>query len=371
MVASVYDSYDSNDSSDSYDSYDNSDSYDGKEAAVRPLLAVEDLAVRFDTEGGTVQAVNGLSFSLQRGRTLAVVGESGSGKSATGLAILGLHDRRRARISGRVEFDGVDLAGLGERGLAAYRGSRIAMVFQDALTALSPYHTIERQLTDAYRRRTGAGRRAARTRAVEMLARVGIPDPARRVAEYPHEFSGGMRQRVMIAMALMGEPDLVIADEPTTALDVTVQAQILDLLAGLQAESGLALLLITHDLGVVSGVAHDVLVMYAGRGVEQGPAAEVLAGPEHPYTVGLLRSVPTLKGDPDADLTPIAGSPPDLLDPPPGCAFHPRCDQRQRVGGDRCATEVPAFVPLADSERLRACHLASGALEALEGSVIR
>ncbi|ACU75979.1 oligopeptide/dipeptide ABC transporter, ATPase subunit [Catenulispora acidiphila DSM 44928] len=332
-------------------------------ASARPLLTVEDLAVRFATEGGTVRAVNGLSFQIRRGRTLAVVGESGSGKSATGLAILGLHDRRRTQITGRVEFDGVDLAGLDERGLSDYRGSRIAMVFQDALTALSPYHTVERQLTDAYRRRTGASRRAACVRATDMLARVGIPDPARRVAEYPHEFSGGMRQRVMIAMALMGDPDLVIADEPTTALDVTVQAQILDLLAGLQAESQLAIMLITHDLGVVAGVAHDVMVMYAGRCVEYGPAADVLTAPEHPYTAGLLRSVPTLRSDPDADLTPIAGSPPDLLDPPSGCAFHPRCDQRLRVADDLCASAVPPLVPISSGERFRACHLA------LEGSV--
>ena len=327
-------------------------------AAERPLLAVEDLGIRFQTEGGIVQAVNGLSFHLRRGRTLAVVGESGSGKSATGLALLGLHDRRRTEVSGRVTFDGVDLAGLDERGMSSYRGSRIAMVFQDALTALSPYHTVEHQLTDGYRRRTGASRRAARTRAVEMLARVGIPDPVRRVAEYPHEFSGGMRQRVMIAMALMGEPDLVIADEPTTALDVTVQAQILELLAGLQAESHLAILLITHDLGVVAGVAHDVMVMYAGRCVEYGPAAQVLASPEHPYTSGLLRSVPTLSDDPDAELVPIPGSPPNLLAPPGGCAFHPRCELRTRVAGGRCTTDVPPLAPGSADGRSRACHLA-------------
>ncbi|MEZ0115791.1 peptide/nickel transport system ATP-binding protein [Catenulispora sp. EB89] len=327
-------------------------------AAERPLLAVEDLGIRFHTEGGTVQAVNGLSFNLRRGRTLAVVGESGSGKSATGLALLGLHDRRRTEVSGRVEFDGVDLAGLDERRMSAYRGSRVAMVFQDALTALSPYHTVEHQLTDAYRRRTGASRRQARTRAIDMLARVGIPDPGRRVDEYPHEFSGGMRQRVMIAMALMGEPDLVIADEPTTALDVTVQAQILELLTELQAESQLAILLITHDLGVVAGVAHDVMVMYAGRCVEYGPAAQVLTAPEHPYTTGLLRSVPTLSGDPDSELVPIAGSPPNLLDPPGGCAFHPRCELRTQVSGDRCATVVPILEPGSAGGRTRACHLA-------------
>jgi peptide/nickel transport system ATP-binding protein len=324
----------------------------------RPLLSVENLGIRFRTEGGIVQAVNGLSFQLRRGRTLAVVGESGSGKSATGLALLGLHDRRRTEVSGLVEFDGVDLAGLDERAMASYRGSRIAMVFQDALTALSPYHTVQYQLTDGYRRRTGASRKQATARAVEMLARVGIPDPGRRVEEYPHEFSGGMRQRVMIAMALMGEPDLVIADEPTTALDVTVQAQILELLAELQAQSQLAILLITHDLGVVAGVAHDVMVMYAGRCVEHGPAAQVLASPEHPYTSGLLRSVPTLTGDPDADLVPIAGSPPNLLAPPAGCAFHPRCELRDRVAGDRCATDVPPLAPGSAAGRSRACHLA-------------
>ncbi|MEY9911269.1 peptide/nickel transport system ATP-binding protein [Catenulispora sp. MAP12-49] len=328
------------------------------DAVGAPLLEVEDLGIRFRTESGTVQAVNGLSFQVRRGRTLAVVGESGSGKSATGLALLGLHDRRRTEVGGRIEFDGVDLAGLDERAMASYRGSRIAMVFQDALTALSPYHTVEYQLTDGYRRRTGASRRQAKVRAVDMLARVGIPDPGRRVEEYPHEFSGGMRQRVMIAMALMGEPELVIADEPTTALDVTVQAQILELLTELQAESQLAILLITHDLGVVAGVAHDVMVMYAGRCVENGPAAQVLAAPEHPYTSGLLRSVPTLAGDPDAELIPIAGSPPNLLDPPSGCAFHPRCEQRDRVAGDRCATVVPLLAPGSADGRSRACHLA-------------
>jgi peptide/nickel transport system ATP-binding protein len=323
----------------------------------RPLLTVEDLSVRFRTEGGTVQAVNGLSFGLRRGRTLAVVGESGSGKSATGLALLGLHDRARTEVTGRVDFDGVDLIGFGEREMADYRGSRIAMVFQDALTALSPYHTVERQLTEGFRRRTGAGRQSARARAIDMLDRVGIPAPRQRVDEYPHQFSGGMRQRVMIAMALMGDPDLLVADEPTTALDVTVQAQILDLLVDLQAESQLAVMLITHDLGVVSGVAHDVMVMYAGRCVESGPVADVLARPEHPYTRGLLHSVPSLEGDADAELAPIPGSPPSMLEPPAGCAFHPRCAFRDRVLDDRCSAVVPALLPGPAAGRSRACHL--------------
>jgi peptide/nickel transport system ATP-binding protein len=229
------------------------------------FLDVRDLSVRFATEDGPVQAVDGLSFSLERGRTLGIVGESGSGKSVTSLAVLGLHNRTRTTISGSIRLDGTELVGAGEAQLRGLRGSRMAMVFQDALTALSPYYSVGHQIAETYRRHTRCGRRQATERAVEMLGVVGIPSPRERVKDYPHQFSGGMRQRVMIAMALVCDPDLLIADEPTTALDVTVQAQVLDLLARLQEEFRTAIVLITHDLGVIAGIAHDVLVMYAGR----------------------------------------------------------------------------------------------------------
>ncbi|RKN44548.1 ABC transporter ATP-binding protein, partial [Micromonospora endolithica] len=236
-----------------------------------PYLRVEDLRVRFDTEDGTVRAVDGVSFSVDRGRTLGIVGESGSGKSVTSLAILGLHDPKRAVVTGGITVGGRQLVGLADEEVRRLRGRDMAMIFQDPLSALHPYYTVGRQIAEAYRvHHPGAGRREARQRAVDMLGRVGIPQPARRFAQYPHEFSGGMRQRVMIAMALVNDPDLLIADEPTTALDVTVQAQILDLLADLQAEFASAIVLITHDLGVVSQVADEVLVMYGGRAVESG-----------------------------------------------------------------------------------------------------
>jgi peptide/nickel transport system ATP-binding protein len=321
---------------------------------MRPLLTVEDLSVRFRTEGGTVRAVTGLSFELYRGRTLAVVGESGSGKSATGMALLGLHNRARTQVSGRVEFDGVDLAALDERGMAAYRGSRIAMVFQDALTALSPFWTVGNQIAEPYRRHTGASRKAARQRAIDLLARVGIPQPEQRVDGYPHEFSGGMRQRAMIAIALACDPKVLIADEPTTALDVTVQAQILDLLADLQAEFGTAILLITHDLGVISQVADDVAVMYAGRVVETGSVREVLNRPQMPYTWGLLSSVARLDAE-AGELVAIRGTPPSLINLPPGCPFLPRCDYPDQAPPGLCSTLLPDLLP--SGETLSRCHL--------------
>ncbi|GGX90124.1 ABC transporter ATP-binding protein [Streptomyces hiroshimensis] len=318
-----------------------------------PFLSVRDLYVRFATEDGTVRAVDGLSFTLERGRTLGIVGESGSGKSVTNLAVLGLHDPRTTEIRGEVLLDGQELTGAPESVLEKLRGNKVAMVFQDSLTALSPYYTVGRQIAEPYRKHTGASRREARLRAVEMLRRVGITDPALRVDDYPHQFSGGMRQRAMIAMALVCDPELLIADEPTTALDVTVQAQILDLLKELQQQTGAAIVLVTHDLGVVAGTVDDLLVMYAGRAVEQGPVREVLRAPRHPYTWGLLGSMPRLSSDVGQPLTPIPGTPPSLLAPPPGCPFHPRCAYAASVAEDRCRTERPSLPP----GRGAACHL--------------
>ncbi|MEV5375368.1 ABC transporter ATP-binding protein [Streptomyces nondiastaticus] len=317
------------------------------------FLSVRDLSVRFSTEDGTVRAVDGLSFALERGRTLGIVGESGSGKSVTNLAVLGLHDPRTTEIRGEILLDGQELTGAPESVLEKLRGNKAAMVFQDSLTALSPYYTVGRQIAEPYRKHTGASRREGRLRAVEMLRRVGIPQPELRVDDYPHQFSGGMRQRAMIAMALVCDPELLIADEPTTALDVTVQAQVLDLLGELQQETGAAIILITHDLGVVAGTVDDLLVMYAGRAVEQGPVREVLRAPRHPYTWGLLGSMPRLSASVEEPLTPIPGTPPSLLAPPPGCPFHPRCAYVSDVGGDRCRTERPELPP----GRGAACHL--------------
>lgn len=329
-----------------------------------PYLRVADLSVRFATEDGVVQAVDGISFAVERGRTLGIVGESGSGKSVASLAVLGLHDPKRTTITGQIRLGGRDIVGLDEESIRRLRGRDMAMIFQDPLSALHPYYTVGRQVAEAYQvHHPRAGRREARTRAVEMLDRVGIPEPARRARQYPHEFSGGMRQRAMIAMALMNDPDLLIADEPTTALDVTVQAQILDLLAGLQREFHSAIILITHDLGVVSQVADDVLVMYAGRVAEYGLAEHVLRRPQHPYTWGLLSSAPSwagarrgggVGGDEEADLLPIRGNPPSLIRVPPGCAFHPRCGYAI-VG--RCDTTVPALDSVTDDGHIAACHL--------------
>ncbi|MFD6613340.1 ABC transporter ATP-binding protein [Micromonospora chalcea] len=328
-----------------------------------PYLRVTDLRVRFDTEDGVVRAVDGVSFAVERGRTLGIVGESGSGKSVTSLAILGLHNAKRTAISGEISVGGRQLVGLGEEEIRRLRGRDMAMIFQDPLSALHPYYSVGKQIAEAYRvHHPRAGKREARARAVDMLDRVGIPQPAKRFDQYPHEFSGGMRQRAMIAMALVNDPDLLIADEPTTALDVTVQAQILDLLADLQEEFRSAIILITHDLGVVSQVADDVLVMYGGRAVEHGSVERVLRAPQHPYTWGLLSSVPSLHGDADADLVPIPGNPPSLINLPSGCAFHPRC-RWAGVNGDRSRTEVPELGPAGAPGHLVACHLPVAARE--------
>jgi peptide/nickel transport system ATP-binding protein len=322
-----------------------------------PYLRVENLGVDFPTSDGVVRAVDGLSFSVRRGTTLGIVGESGSGKTVANLAIMGLHDRRRARVRGRILVGGDDVVPMAEEQVRLLRGRRMAMIFQDPLTALHPYYTIGRQITEAYRVHNAVSPAAARARAVELLGRVGIPQPGKRVDSYPHELSGGMRQRAMIAMALSCNPELLIADEPTTALDVTVQAQILDLMLDLQREFHSAIILITHDLGVVARVADDVLVMYAGREAETGSAEQVLRHPQHPYTWGLLRSVPSLHGDIGAELVPIVGNPPSLIDVPAGCPFHPRCPYAGR-NGDRSFTEVPPLVAVAgEPGHLVACHL--------------
>ncbi|MEV6983142.1 ABC transporter ATP-binding protein [Sphaerisporangium sp. NPDC051017] len=319
------------------------------------FLSVRDLSVEFSTEDGVVHAVDSLSFDLQKGTTLGIVGESGSGKSVSNLAILGLHDPAYTKLGGEIWLEDQDLLRAGRSTMERLRGNRIAMIFQDPLTSLSPYHTVGRQISEVYRKHKGASRAEARARAVEMLERVGIPHARTRVDDYPHQFSGGMRQRVMIAMALVCDPDLLIADEPTTALDVTVQAQILDLLKDLQQQFGTSIILITHDLGVVATTAHNVLVMYAGRAVEQGTTHEVLREPRHPYTWGLLGSMPKLTSNVDLPLLPVRGTPPSLLNPPPGCPFHPRCDHRRLVGGDACATERPELSP-AEGHR-DACYL--------------
>jgi peptide/nickel transport system ATP-binding protein len=294
-----------------------------------PLLRVEDLRVHFETEDGTVRAVDGISYELQRGRVLGIVGESGSGKSVSSLAVMGLLAGERARISGRVLFGGRDLLALGDADMRAVRGNEVAMIFQDPLSSLHPYHRVGDQLAEAVRAHRDATKAQARARALELLELVGIADARGRLDGYPHELSGGMRQRVMIAMALANEPALLIADEPTTALDVTVQAQILDLIGRLKDELGMAVVIITHDLGIVAETADEIAVMYAGRIVERAPVARIFAAPEHPYTWGLLASIPRLDAPRGAQLVPIPGSPPSLLGLPRGCAFAPRCPYAQ------------------------------------------
>jgi peptide/nickel transport system ATP-binding protein len=319
------------------------------------FLSVRDLRVRFSTEDGIVKAVDGLSFDVERGRTLGIVGESGSGKSVTNLTILGLHNPQSSTVEGSIRLDGQELIGAPEKDMEKLRGNKVAMIFQDALTALSPYYTVGRQIAEPFRKHTGCSKKEAMDRAVEMLEKVGIPQARTRAHDYPHQFSGGMRQRAMIAMALVCDPDLLIADEPTTALDVTVQAQILDLLKELQQEFGSAIVFITHDLGVISKMADDLLVMYAGGAVERGGVREVLRAPQHPYTWGLLSSMPRLGGATSQALTAIPGSPPSLLNPPSGCAFHPRCAYPGTVGGTLCSTTMPERPGI----RGAACHLSA------------
>jgi peptide/nickel transport system ATP-binding protein len=322
--------------------------------APRAFLDVRDLRVHFKTDDGVVKAVDGLSFTLERGRTLGIVGESGSGKSVTSLGILGLHrTRSNATVSGQIWLDGEDLVSADNEHVRGLRGRKMAMIFQDPLTAMHPYFSVGAQIVEAYRVHHGGSKKEARKHAIEMLDRVGIPQAAKRVDDYPHQFSGGMRQRAMIAMALVNDPELLIADEPTTALDVTVQAQILDLIRDLQQEFGSAVIMITHDLGVVAELADDILVMYGGKCVERGAAQDVFRRPEHPYTWGLLGSMPRMDRDVRDRLNPIKGTPPSLINLPSGCAFHPRCPYADR-NGNLCRTRVPVLE--GDSHAV-ACHL--------------
>jgi peptide/nickel transport system ATP-binding protein len=302
-----------------------------------PLLEVDDLATHFLTERGIVRAVDGVSFSLRPGQTLGIVGESGSGKTILARSIMGLLPPRNVIRSGSVGFGGRDLAALSDAELADVRGREIAMIFQDPMTSLNPVLRIGRQITESVRHHLGMSAKAARAWGTELLDMVGIPAPGLRMDDYPHELSGGMRQRVTIAIALACEPKLVIADEPTTALDVTVQAQILDLLQDLQASQGMALILVTHDLGVVAGRTDEIAVMYAGKIVEQARTEELFGEMRHPYTEALLRSIPRLEHDSHTRLDIIPGRPPDLVSPPPGCGFAPRCTLVQ----DRCRGEMP------------------------------
>jgi peptide/nickel transport system ATP-binding protein len=290
-----------------------------------PLLEVEDLRVHFDTEDGLVKAVDGISYTVDRGETLGIVGESGSGKSVSSLTVMGLTRSRNARISGAVRFDGKDLLGASDDELRKVRGNEIAMIFQDPLSSLHPFYKVGSQIVEAIQTHRDVSKAQAYDRAVEMLGLVGIPEPRRRADSYPHEFSGGMRQRAMIAMALANDPKLLIADEPTTALDVTVQAQILELIERLQSEFDTAVVVITHDLGVVAEMADEIAVMYAGRIVEKGNADTIFNAPEHPYTWGLLSSIPRMDTARGEELVPIAGRPPSLIHLPGGCSFHPRC----------------------------------------------
>ncbi|MFI7442561.1 ABC transporter ATP-binding protein [Nonomuraea indica] len=319
------------------------------------FLDVKDLRIHFPTDDGLVKSVDGLTFGLERGKTLGIVGESGSGKSVTSLGILGLHKGGRAKISGEIWLDGEELVSASPEHVRGLRGKKMAMIFQDPLSAMHPYYTVGDQIIEAYRIHHDVSKSVAKKHAIDMLGRVGIPEPTRRVDSYPHEFSGGMRQRAMIAMALSCDPELLIADEPTTALDVTVQAQILDLMRDLQREFNSALIIITHDLGVVAELSDDILVMYAGKCIEYGTTEDIFYRPEHPYTWGLLGSMPRLDREPTERLLPIKGSPPSLINVPPGCAFHPRCPYAELTGG-KAGTEVP---PLAETEggHLVRCHL--------------
>jgi oligopeptide/dipeptide ABC transporter ATP-binding protein len=327
------------------------------------LLSMRNLRAGFPTDDGFVRAVDGISFDIARGEVLAIVGESGSGKSVTAMAILGLQPTLEV-AEGEILWKGTDLLSLNEQQRRAVRGKEIAMIFQDPLTALNPVHTVGRQIGEMARIHEGANKKQAFERAVEMLDLVGIPEARNRASMYPHEFSGGMRQRAMIAMAIACKPDLLIADEPTTALDVTVQAQVLEVLVDIKDEIDSAIILITHDLGVVAGLAQRLMVMYAGRAVETGTTSEIFYETRHPYTLGLLASLPRLDDVGDEPQVPIVGSPPSLIRKPSGCSFHPRC-RFARVPGI-CETDDPALRLVAGDAHMSACHYA----EELEGVTV-
>ncbi len=317
------------------------------------LLEVNDLKTHFRTDDGIVKAVEGVTFSVEKGQTLGIVGESGSGKSVTCLTIMGLNPRMNTISSGEALWKGKDLLKMSSRQLRSIRGDDIAMIFQDPMTSLNPVKSIGAQLNEAVLLHRDISKKQARARALELLKAVGIPRAERRIDDYPHQFSGGMRQRVMIAMALINDPDLLIADEPTTALDVTTQAQILSLMLKLQKDFGSAIIIITHDLGVIAEAADDVVVMYAAQVVERAPVTNLFNRPHHPYTWGLLGSLPRLDADVDR-LVQIQGQPPSLLNPPRGCRFHPRCPYVMEI----CKTQQPALEPIStDPDHLQRCHL--------------
>jgi len=318
------------------------------------LLEVKNLKTHFFTMEGVVKAVDGVSYELNEGETLGLVGESGCGKSVSALSVMRLiPDPPGKIIDGEILLDGEDILKIDMEGMREVRGAKIAMVFQEPMTSLNPVLTVERQITETLQLHMGMSKLESQRESVNLLTRVGIPDPEIRIKQYPHQFSGGMRQRVMIAMALSCNPRLIIADEPTTALDVTIQAQILDLMKSLTTELGVALIVITHNLGVVARYADRVNIMYAGKVIERGEAHEIYSNPRHPYTVGLLRSVPRLDLPRRAKLDPIEGQPPDLINLPPGCAFRERC----RWAIDKCATDTPELVETSDGH-LSACFRA-------------
>ncbi len=325
------------------------------------LLSVRDLRVTFPSDDGAVEAVRGVSYDVHRNEVFAIVGESGSGKSVSTMALMGLLPST-ARITGGAQYLGRQLIGVRDRDVRKLRGNRISMIFQDPMTSLNPVYTIGSQLGEIVRAHHRVSPKQARTQAIDALALVGIPQPEQRIDSYPHEFSGGMRQRVMIAMAMMNEPDIVIADEPTTALDVTVQAQVLETLMEVKDELGAAIILITHDLGVVAGTADQVAVMYGGRFVERGDVDQIYDSPRMPYTVGLLNAIPSVEGDIE-ELTPIPGTPPSLVNQPPGCPFEPRCP----LAVEECLQVEPELEPTDQVGHLAACHrwrdLSVGALD--------
>ncbi len=317
------------------------------------LLEVKDLRTYFHTDDGVVKAVDGVEFSVEKGQTLGIVGESGSGKSVTNLTIMGLNPKRNTVSSGQALWKGEDLLTMKPSRLRDIRGSEISMIFQDPMTSLNPVHTIGKQLVEAIQIHRDVSKRVARARALDLLKAVGIPRAEQRIDDYPHQFSGGMRQRVMIAMALINDPDLLIADEPTTALDVTTQAQILSLMKRLQDDFGSAIIMVTHDLGVIAEIADDVVVMYAAEIVEHANVHDLFNRPQHPYTWGLMGSLPRLDADVER-LTQIPGQPPSMLRPPSGCRFHPRCPYVMEI----CKTKDPELLPTQrDPDHLQACHL--------------